>query len=73
MLPNDSDVDGDTLTVSEVDSLPANVGVPHAGNFGTVVINSDGTYTYTLDETHPAVLALGPTDFVDGYFRLHDD
>ncbi len=39
VLPNDSDVDGDPLTASVV-TQPAN---------GTLVLNPDGTYTYTPD------------------------
>ena len=35
---NDSDVDGDTLTVSSIVGQPSN---------GTVTINNDGTITYT--------------------------
>ncbi len=39
VLANDSDVDGDTLTVNTTPTvLPTN---------GTVVLNADGTYTYT--------------------------
>ena len=38
VLPNDSDVDGDDLTVSNIVSQPAN---------GVVTINVDGTVTYT--------------------------
>ncbi|MEW9922552.1 Ig-like domain-containing protein, partial [Marimonas sp. MJW-29] len=39
VLPNDSDVDGDTLSVNSVTN----------GSNGTVVINGDGTVTYTPD------------------------
>ncbi|AUC85931.1 hypothetical protein CW731_11795 [Polaribacter sp. ALD11] len=38
VLPNDSNIDGDTLTVTSITAQPAN---------GTVVINGDGTVTYT--------------------------
>ncbi|WP_171032350.1 tandem-95 repeat protein, partial [Polaribacter aestuariivivens] len=38
VLPNDTDIDGDTLTVSGIVTPPAN---------GTVTINGDGTITYT--------------------------
>ncbi|WP_083609960.1 cadherin-like domain-containing protein [Neptunomonas phycophila] len=40
MLGNDTDLDGDTLTITEV-SNPTN---------GTVVLNADGTVTFTPDE-----------------------
>ena len=41
LLNNDSDPDGDPLTVNTVPVV--------APNNGTVVINADGTYTYTPD------------------------
>lgn len=50
VLTNDSDVDGDTLAVT------------NAGTFtlsrGTLVIHADGSYGYTLDNTNPAVNGL---------------
>jgi len=43
----DSDPDGDTFVVSEVNGLPANVGTPTAGdNGGLITINPDGTYSF---------------------------
>uniref|UniRef100_UPI000B4BF9A3 cadherin-like domain-containing protein n=1 Tax=Polaribacter haliotis TaxID=1888915 RepID=UPI000B4BF9A3 len=38
VLPNDTDLDGDTLTISSIVTQPGN---------GTVTINTDGTITYT--------------------------
>ncbi|MGI9518417.1 MAG: Ig-like domain-containing protein, partial [Pirellulaceae bacterium] len=51
LLANDSDPDGDALTVTEVGNLmgtsPLNVGVPYAGTAGGLfTVNSDGTYTF---------------------------
>ena len=54
----DSDPDGDPLTVSAVNGSSANVGSTVVGSFGSVVITDDGTYTYTLDNTNPAVVGL---------------
>ena len=57
VLPNDSDIDGgDTKTVVAVRSGPeagsgsaGTVGVALAGKYGTLVLNADGTWTYTID------------------------
>ncbi|KJJ97884.1 adhesin [Pseudomonas sp. 21] len=65
VLPNDSDVDGgDSLTVTgirtgqETGSGTAGViGQPIAGRYGTLVLNADGSYTYTIDLTNREVLA----------------
>ena len=50
MLTNDSDPDGNTLVVT------------NAGTFalahGTLDIHADGSYTFTLDNSNPAVDAL---------------
>ena len=50
VLDNDSDADGDLLSV-------ANAGT-YTLDYGTLVINADGTYTYTVDMTDPAVQNL---------------
>ena len=48
VLANDSDPDGDILTVSQVNGSAANVGVAIAGtNGGTFTLNADGSYTFT--------------------------
>ena len=47
VLTNDSDLDGDTLTVSAVNGSPANVGTGVAGtNGGTFTILANGTYSF---------------------------
>lgn len=65
VLPNDSDVDaGDSLSVTgvrpghETDSgtnTPA--GQSLNGQYGTLVLNADGTYSYRIDLSNPTVLA----------------
>ncbi|MGH8466460.1 MAG: VCBS domain-containing protein, partial [Pseudomonas sp.] len=65
VLPNDSDVDGgEQLTVSGIRTGAENgsgtsgvIGQPLAGRYGTLVINADGSYTYSIDLTNPEVLA----------------
>ncbi|MCP1625187.1 VCBS domain-containing protein [Pseudomonas nitroreducens] len=65
VLPNDSDVDGgDSLSVTgirtgqETDSGTRGVvGQPIAGRYGTLVLNADGSYTYSIDLSNREVLA----------------
>ncbi len=64
VLSNDSDVDAaDTKTVIGVAAgsqsvASGSVGASVAGTYGSIVINSDGTYTFTLDNNNAAVEAL---------------
>ncbi|WP_438858754.1 retention module-containing protein, partial [Achromobacter spanius] len=47
VLANDTDPDGDTLTVSQVNGQPGNVGTAIAGsNGGTFTLNADGSYSF---------------------------
>ncbi|WP_152223827.1 VCBS domain-containing protein [Pseudomonas sp. SCB32] len=65
VLPNDSDVDGgDQLSVTGIRTGQENesgragtIGQPIAGRYGTLVLNADGSYTYTIDLSNPEVLA----------------
>ena len=50
------------VAVALIDGLAANLGVPVSGTYGTFLINVDGSYTYTLDDTHPDVIALGSNE-----------
>src|SRR5688572_7009364 len=57
VLANDTDVDpGDTKTVSAITG--GTVGVAKAGAYGSIVLNADGSYTYTVDNANAAVEAL---------------
>ncbi len=59
VLTNDTDIDfGATKAISAVNGVGGNVGNPVAGTYGTLTVNSNGTYTYTLDNTNPSVQAL---------------
>jgi len=51
VLTNDSDRDGDTLTVAAVAGSAGNVGNSVAGTYGHITIGSNGGYTYTADKT----------------------
>ncbi|WP_281069163.1 VCBS domain-containing protein [Rhizobium sp. CIAT894] len=65
-----TDVDGDTVRLNFVNGQripqPAN-GSPATstaiqGEYGTLTVYSDGSYTYALDHSKPEVAALGPGD-----------
>ncbi|WP_213955075.1 VCBS domain-containing protein [Variovorax sp. dw_954] len=65
VLPNDADIDGgDALHVSGIrpgaetgTGTAGVVGQSLQGRYGTLVINADGSYTYTIDQSNPDVLA----------------
>jgi len=61
VLTNDTDVDsGDTRQVSAVGfgGTAGTVGTALVGTYGSLVLNSDGTYTYTLDNGDADTQAL---------------
>ena len=60
VLSNDTDVDvGDTKTVSAVSGVAAGtVGGSTTGSYGTLALNANGSYTYTVDNSSAAVQAL---------------
>ncbi len=64
VLTNDTDVDsGDTKTViglalGTVGSASGNLSTPLAGSYGSLTLQSDGTYTYVVDNNNSAVQAL---------------
>ncbi|EOG3620003.1 VCBS domain-containing protein [Pseudomonas putida] len=77
VLPNDSDVDGgDSLTVTGIRSgqegasgTAGVIGQPIAGRYGTLVLNADGSYTYTIDLSNREVLAAaGLGQVLQDYF-----
>ncbi|WP_184037147.1 VCBS domain-containing protein, partial [Chitinivorax tropicus] len=49
VLKNDRDVEGDTLTVTGVrfENTTGKLGTPLAGEYGSLILNADGSYTYT--------------------------
>jgi VCBS repeat-containing protein len=46
VLSNDSDPDGDQLSVGSVNGSAASVGHSVQGTYGTLVLNADGSYSY---------------------------
>ncbi|ACV67860.1 beta strand repeat-containing protein [Desulfohalobium retbaense] len=71
VLDNDTDPENSLLEVTLVDGQSANVGTTVDGDFGSLTLNSDGTYTYTLDTD---ITAAGQDSFTytisDGYGGL---
>ena len=57
VLDNDT-AGGPVKVVTAVNGDPANVGTSVAGAHGTFLINSDGTFTYTLNNADPALNSL---------------
>jgi VCBS repeat-containing protein len=51
----DSDLDGDALSVASIDGDSSGSAT---GSYGTLTWGTDGSYTYTLDNTNSAVQAL---------------
>ena len=54
----DTIVDPATVTDLDFEGVDGTVGTSLAGEIGTLVIDSAGVYTYTLDNTNPAVQGL---------------
>ncbi|NNC53401.1 MAG: hypothetical protein HKO08_10235, partial [Erythrobacter sp.] len=63
----DTDVDGDTLTVTAING--GSVGASLGGSYGSIVINADGSYTYTLDSDNTDVIALNEGDTLTDTFQ----
>jgi VCBS repeat-containing protein len=61
----------DPTSVSEVDGVPVVSGSPTEviGLYGTLTLNSDGSYTYELDNSNPAVQALNLNDSISESFN----
>ena len=62
----DTDPDGDTLlvTAASVGGMAAQLGLPIVLTYGSLVINEDGSWTYTLDNADPDTNALRQTQAV---------
>ncbi|WP_299260625.1 VCBS domain-containing protein, partial [uncultured Aquimarina sp.] len=59
LLGNDTPPSGTpALTVTEVDVFPAAVGTTYQTLYGEITINSNGSYTYSVDNNDEAVLGL---------------
>ena len=69
VLTNDTDVDtSDILNVASVNGLSGNVGIAVQGTYGSVVIGSNGIYTYTLNDADPDTNALAQGEAASDVF-----
>jgi VCBS repeat-containing protein len=62
VLANDLSGDGGPLQVTAVDSDADKVGVPLAGAYGTLVLNQDGSFSYTADRAFLLTEGQSATD-----------
>ncbi|MEQ5857328.1 VCBS domain-containing protein [Halomonas sp. EF61] len=60
VLTNDNDVDGQPLSVDQVrfNATTVAAGQPLAGRYGTLTLNTDGSFSYVVDNSNPTVEAL---------------
>ncbi len=72
VLTNDT---GTNLTVTEVDVYPGQVNLPYSTLYGEIIIQSDGTYIYDVDEANLAVVGLKDTESLDDIisYTISDD
>ncbi|MCL6699680.1 VCBS domain-containing protein, partial [Sphingomonas sp. NSE70-1] len=69
VLTNDTDVDtGATKLVSAVNGLGTNVGAAVGGTYGSVTINADGSYSYSLNNADADTNALYQGQVVQDQF-----
>ncbi|WP_438958836.1 retention module-containing protein [Porticoccus sp.] len=64
----DTDEDGDSLVVVGVNGSDANVGNTIDGTYGTLTLNSDGSYTYELNNNLTEVQGLSEGDTLEDAF-----
>ena len=60
----------DTHTIIKVDGAESKVGQEITGTYGTIVINTDGSYTYTLNNDADSVQSLGEGETHDEIFSV---
>ncbi|MUH38264.1 Ig-like domain-containing protein, partial [Zobellia amurskyensis] len=62
------------IVISEIDGSAANVNAVYTGIYGSIVVQSDGSYTYTPDTNNPLVanLLIGDTLTETFEYRLSD-
>ncbi|MHA7059733.1 VCBS domain-containing protein, partial [Aquimarina sp. M1] len=60
IVTNDTDATsgGDVLSITEVNVFPGTVGGTYNTLYGSIVVQSDGSYSYTVDTDSPAVAGL---------------
>ncbi|NGZ05936.1 MAG: hypothetical protein G8237_06220 [Magnetococcales bacterium] len=76
LVTNDTDVESDTLTVTAIrtgategSGTAGNIGVALAGSYGTLTVAANGAFVYTINESAPAVVALGTGQVLSDIFN----
>ncbi|MDF4221867.1 Ig-like domain-containing protein [Maribacter sp. M208] len=66
--------DNPDIQITEIDGSGTNVNTVYTGTYGTITVNSDGSYTYTPDINNTAVsgLLIGQTLTETFQYRLSD-
>ncbi|TNE86805.1 MAG: retention module-containing protein, partial [Gammaproteobacteria bacterium] len=65
----DTDADGDVLVIDAVNGDAANIGNPITGNYGTLTLKADGSYTYELNNDNPLVQGLSEGESLSESFE----
>ena len=61
--------DGATVTGVSLDGKSGDIGGETSGNYGTLTLNSNGSYSYVIDNENPDVLALDGTETLTETFE----
>ncbi len=61
--------DGAAITRVSFAGSYGHVGGVTSGTYGTLTLNADGSYRYTLGDTHPDIVALGETETLTETFE----
>jgi VCBS repeat-containing protein len=76
LVTNDNDNENDPITVTAIrlgvvegSGTAGTLGQPLAGSYGSLTVLADGSFTYAIDETNPAVEALRPGDTLTDSFN----
>ncbi|NBT62361.1 MAG: hypothetical protein EBT02_11370, partial [Planctomycetia bacterium] len=76
LISNDTDNENDLLTVTvirlgqvEGSGVSGILGSPLTATYGSLTVNSNGSYIYVIDETNPVVDALNTGDTIFDFFN----
>jgi VCBS repeat-containing protein len=73
VLTNDTDHDGDSLTVTAVNGSGTNLNASVAGTYGHIIIHGDGSYTYSADITSAIDSGATGSHLTDTFTYTADD
>ena len=68
VLANDTDVDLDVLIVIDIAGAASSLGVAVTGQYGSLTLNADGRYVYTLSNADTQIQALTANDTLTDTF-----